>query len=155
MNKEYLVVFDIIDEGYKYYSSFVFDSLMIIAAILFLFMSRKWKPFLIIGIACVLVFILALFSDLTMFMEHNTFKNLLKSGKCEVVEGKVSQFQPMPEGGHPMESFSVNSIKFSYSDFIDTNGFNNTTLRGGPMKEGILVRIHHSGNNILKLEIIK
>ncbi|WP_448951557.1 hypothetical protein [Labrys neptuniae] len=77
----------------------------------------------------------------------------LRAGRCNVVEGKVEDFKPMPYGGHTSESFSVAGTRFSYSDFVITSGFNNTASHGGPIREGVPVRICARGGDILRLEI--
>jgi hypothetical protein len=67
----------------------------------------------------------------------------------------VENFVPMPHGGHAEESFSVSGIPFRYSDFQMTDGFNQTSSHGGPIKNDSYVRICYdpSGNVILRLEI--
>ena len=63
----------------------------------------------------------------------------------------------MPYEGHATEHFVVNGVRFEYSDFEVTSGFNNTSSHGGPVRQGLYVRIHYiernSKNVILKLEI--
>lgn len=76
-----------------------------------------------------------------------------ENGNYEVVEGLIENFDPMPSSGHKMESFTVKGIRFEYSDFVVTPGFNNATSRGGPIREGLPVRISYIGNTILKLEV--
>lgn len=76
-----------------------------------------------------------------------------ENGNFKVVEGTVENFDPMPSSGHKMESFTVNGIRFEYSDFEVTPGFNNAASRGGPIREGLKVRISYIGNTILKLEV--
>jgi hypothetical protein len=77
------------------------------------------------------------------------------SGNYKVIEGVVKNFDPMPASGHKMESFTVNGVKFEYSDSVVTPGFNNATSKGGPIHEGLPVKISHIGNTILKLEVAK
>jgi len=72
-----------------------------------------------------------------------------------VVEGTVSRFVPMPVTGHAMERFCVHDTCFEYSDFVITSGFNNTSSHGGPIREGLPVRVTFVGNKIVKLEITK
>lgn len=79
----------------------------------------------------------------------------LSRGTAEVVEGSVKDFIPMPRQGHQDETFTVNGVRFSYSDFRPTCGFNNTASHGGPIRSGLGVRIHYVGNLILKLEIAR
>ena len=91
-------------------------------------------------------------------MNYSNFANLrtdAANGSTEVVEGKVEQFVPMPYHGHAQETFIVNGRYFSYSDYDQTKGFNNTQSHGGPMKEGLQVRITHVDGSIVKLEVAK
>ena len=74
-------------------------------------------------------------------------------GRYSTVEGTVTNFHPMPYSGHQDETFSVNGVKFSYSDYVLIPCFNNTASHGGPLHEGLRVRIAYSGNCILKLEV--
>ena len=78
-----------------------------------------------------------------------------KAGRCEVVEGRVENFHPMPAEGHDTERFTVRGIEFNYSDFIVSTGFNNTASHGGPIQENLPVRICHKNGQILRLEIAK
>ena len=84
---------------------------------------------------------------------YSATKTALATGGYSVVEGRVADFDPMPYQGHKMESFTVNGRRFTYSDFIETTGFHNAASRGGPIREGLYVRVSHIGNLILKLEI--
>lgn len=76
-----------------------------------------------------------------------------RAGKCEVVEGVVTQFHPMPAREHDSESFVVAGKRFHYSDYSMTAGFHQSVQHGGPIREGLRVRIHRLGNDIAKLEI--
>lgn len=58
-----------------------------------------------------------------------------------------------PYSGHARETFVVNGQYFSYSDYDLTQGFNQTQSHGGPIKEGLQVRITHVDGSIVKLEI--
>ncbi|KKD61633.1 hypothetical protein RN22_04565 [Grimontia sp. AD028] len=76
-------------------------------------------------------------------------------GSYFVVEGYVEDFNSMPYTGRQRETFSVNGIRFSYSDSIVTPAFNNTASHGGPIREGKYVRISYIDNDIIKLELRK
>ena len=82
-------------------------------------------------------------------------RNAASNGGAEVVEGDVKEFVPMPYEGHAEETFVVSGRYFSYSDYDETKGFNQTQSHGGPMKEGLHVRITHVDGTILKLEIAR
>jgi hypothetical protein len=79
--------------------------------------------------------------------------------QCDEVVGIVSDFVPMPFEGHGHESFTVNTVRFEFSDYEITGGFNRTASHGGPIREGLPVRIcyvHRSAsdrNIIARLEI--
>ncbi len=59
----------------------------------------------------------------------------------------------MPYAGHTKERFCVEDKCFTYSDFVPTIGFNNTSSHGGPIKAGMPVRVTFVGNTIIKLEV--
>jgi hypothetical protein len=84
---------------------------------------------------------------------YSATKVALATGNYNVVEGRVTNFDPMPYQGHKNESFDVNGQHFSYSDFIETAGFHNAASRGGPIRDGLYVRVSHIGNLILRLEV--
>jgi hypothetical protein len=91
-------------------------------------------------------------------IEYFNTKELFKQKQYQVVEGIVSNFEPMPKGGRGQESFSVGKVKFAYSDANESYyGFNQTKVYEGPIDEGKQVRISYytkgRQNIILKLEI--
>jgi len=80
-----------------------------------------------------------------------------REGHYQTVEGTVQDFVPMPYSGHALESFNVDGRIFRYSDYVENPGFCQTRSHGGPIHEGLRVRIGYIrgtlGNIILKLEI--
>jgi hypothetical protein len=97
--------------------------------------------------------LLTLVSFGSSYAEYRRLSTALASGKVEVVEGRVEDFDPMPPGGHKMERFCVRDRCFEYSDFELTNGFNNTASHGGPVRPGLLVRVTHYYGTIVRLEV--
>jgi hypothetical protein len=75
------------------------------------------------------------------------------AGHYSVAEGIVEDFRPMPQGGHALESFSINGRQFTYSDFIASPGFHQTRLKGGPIQQGVRARIFYIGNDIARVEV--
>lgn len=73
------------------------------------------------------------------------------------VEGRVVAFRPAPAEGHQNETFVVTGVPFSYSDYVITGGFNQTRSHGGPIREGLRVRITYvrsrAGNIVVRLEV--
>lgn len=80
--------------------------------------------------------------------------NKLRLNQCEVVEGTVSGFHPMPPSGG-VESFSVGDRRFEYGEKVSSSlfGFSEPASVGGPIREGLQVRIHHVDGAIARLEI--
>ena len=85
--------------------------------------------------------------------QHWETQNLLRDPRLSVVEGPVTDFVPMPEAGHAMETFRVQGQSFSYSDFVVVSGFHNAASHGGPIHDGLNVRVTHVGDVILKIEV--
>ncbi len=79
-------------------------------------------------------------------------RKVLKSGKADVVEGKVRDFHPLPTNEHGSERFCVSDKCFIYARST-TPGFNRPQAFGGSIREGAMVRIHFVGNSILRVEI--
>ena len=86
---------------------------------------------------------------------YTTAARAAQDSTTSVVEGRVENFNPAPAEGHQDETFTVKGVPFAYSDYVITGGFNQTQAHGGPIHEGLLVRIHYipRGNVIVKLEI--
>ena len=84
-------------------------------------------------------------------------KNAVRSAAAQTVEGRVTNFHPMPYEGHDMERFSVEGVHFAYSDYVLTGGFNKTSSHGGPLHDGAYVRIGYVGKSaratIVHLEV--
>jgi hypothetical protein len=114
--------------------------------------SSKGTRWMSLGTVSLLIFwVVSTFLSVTNNYEATV--GLLRAGRASYVEGVVQNFVPMPFTGHAVESFQVNGIPFSYSDYVSTAGFNNTSSHGGPIRSGLYVRVWYSGNTILKLEI--
>ena len=64
----------------------------------------------------------------------------------------------MPVNGHGQEKFTVQGQNFAYSDSDTGGGFNYSTRRGGPVRNGLPVRITYATvwgerNIIVKLDV--
>jgi hypothetical protein len=89
----------------------------------------------------------------TTFHEYTALRSAYRRSQFSVVEGRVTNFRPMPYDGHQDECFSVQSQTFCDSDYVVTPGFNNSASHGGPIHEGLPVRISYVGNTIVRLEV--
>lgn len=87
------------------------------------------------------------------YVTHRRLMDAIASAQAQVVEGEVTRFVPMPASGHAMERFCVQQDCFAYSDYVVTGGFNNAASHGGPIRNGLAVRVTHVGVTIVKLEL--
>ena len=63
--------------------------------------------------------------------EYKAVVGAYENGEYEIVEGYVENFDPMPGECQKDESFEINGVKFSYSDYRITFGYNNAKSHGG------------------------
>lgn len=85
------------------------------------------------------------------YNEYRAATTALKEGRYSIAEGPLANFVSGPK----QESFAVGDRSFSYSDNIVTAGFRHTASHGGPIHEGLYVRVTYVGNLILRLEIAR
>ncbi|HKF49751.1 MAG TPA: hypothetical protein VKB38_20490 [Terracidiphilus sp.] len=153
---QYRLVFDIAQQGYKWWFpacglgiiaiGFVFHQL---GKLGILRRPGRLFPYFFFGFAC--------FWTIVVFVstgsEYRRIRSAYRDGHYKVVEGVVTNFQPMPYSGHQDECFTVELQTFCYSDYSVTPGFNNTASHGGPIYEGLPVRVAYVGNVIVRLEV--
>ncbi len=91
------------------------------------------------------------------YSNYLLYKNYVENNEFQVVEGVVTNFQPYVERRSP-EEFCVNDVCFKFRDYLTTWGFNQNASDGGPIHEGLQVRIAYvegEENIIVRLEIGK
>jgi len=113
---------------------------------------RFWPHSVALAIGLLLIAV-AMFGFKT---DQDSLLEAARLGNVRVVEGVVENFHPMPYAGHDTERFSVAGHRFEYSDYLKTSGFNQTSSHGGPIREGLPVRITYvpgQRNVIIKLEV--
>jgi hypothetical protein len=72
------------------------------------------------------------------------------------VEGTVENFRAGKKMKNAKkESFDIGAKHFAYPDTGNTAAFSTTEVYGGPMRNGLHVRIHHCGGDIARLDIIE
>lgn len=94
-------------------------------------------------------------ASITIFSEYFKMLYAIDNKQYSIVEGIVENFDPMPYEGHKVESFTVENARFEYSDYSITNCFNNTKSHGGPINQGVYVKIYHVDNHIIRLWVKK
>ena len=148
--QQYTTFFEITQKGFSWW----FPAAGLVIAAVGLFVIRKNQPRTKWAYALVAGALLwTMFTFSFMQSEYSEFRQAYRTGQFQVVEGPVERFDPMPWEGHKEECFSVQHVRFCYSDFVITSGFNETSSHGGPIRDGLPVRVSYIGNTILKLEI--
>jgi hypothetical protein len=153
---QYRVVFDLSQKGFQWWFP-AFGLIFAVIGGVFIWLgrrnrwplSRKFFGYFMVGFAC-------LWSGLAFastFGEYFKLDSAYRQGHFSVVEGHVTNFRPMPYEGHKDECFSVESETFCYSDYVITAGFNNSASHGGPIRNGLPVRVSYVGDAIVRLEI--
>lgn len=96
----------------------------------------------------------ALFGGGNVIYQHLRCVAWAKSGNYEVVEGRVTGFQPRSAGQKSSERFTVKGLTFAYSDSnLGQGGFRYPFGPHGRLQDGTRVRVAHRQGRILKLEI--
>jgi len=107
---------------------------------------KKWLPrVFIIGATLWTVAVFA-----ATFVDYRKAVDALHNGEAKVVEGRVDHYSQIPGKS---ESFGVNDVKFWYSDGVIIAGFNHTAFDGGPIRQGLPVKIWYWHGQILRLKI--
>lgn len=164
----FVKVFDVQEAGFRAWEFPAFGLIFVAIGLLFFFSPKIIKaigiPFLEFRSWRSRIFrhvfpIFAVFWTVVAFSgtysQYRHAITLVRNNGCLTVEGPVENFVPMPYSGHAMETFSVDGVKFAYSDFNITGGFNTTSSHGGPINAGSYVRLCYDAGNhdILRLEI--
>lgn len=157
---EYVIAFDLLDAGYRQWPSAAFGLIFVaVGSVLVGFREKTQAPswfrnafaFFFLGFSILWTTV----AFVGTYGQYHSLSRALREGRVETVEGRVEAFVPMPYSGHAMESFSVGGVRFEYSDYVTTAGFNNTASHGGPIAPGQVVRIAYVAGNIVRLEIRK
>ncbi|MGA3317527.1 MAG: hypothetical protein ABSC64_13940 [Candidatus Korobacteraceae bacterium] len=152
---EYHTVFTVLQKSVPWQLSLIVPTIVTVATIAAVMVVILRKARLLVVLAVYAIILLAAFTVSPSGVRdmYARAKDAYTQGQYSVVEGTVTDFHPMPYSGHQDETFVVNGVQFSYSDYVTVPCFNNTASHGGPIHEGQKVRIAYSGNCILKLEI--
>jgi hypothetical protein len=156
----YETIFDLTQEGFRFWPGPALGGVFLLAGAWLIaardrlpkstlpFFNRVF-PFVFFGFAVVWTIVMSASS----YREYRELSAALQANRLLLVEGRVTNFRPMPYTGHRLERFCVRGVCFAYSDFVQTFGFHNTMSHGGPIRDGLEVRISYVGNVIVRLEI--
>lgn len=95
---------------------------------------QPWKRrlgglvFQITALLMMVVFLLVMGSSILLYA---ACRQLWKRGEVLEVTGYVENYHPMPVSGHDMESFEIDGVSFSYSNFVLQTGYHCAASWGG------------------------
>ena len=92
-----------------------------------------------------------------LYRQDRDIRRAMAANGAPTVEGTVTDFRP-GSNDHRPERFRVHDVRFEYSD-DGHPGFHQTAAEGGPIREGMCVRIRYyrnefNENRILMLEVL-
>jgi hypothetical protein len=142
------VLFDVTTKGISY-GPLLAGIVFVILDVLFkkIFPSAQRRSItLFTCLACVVVIAITMFQISSL----EYYKKQLAKQRCSIIEGVVTNFRPMPYSGHSHESFVINGVRFTYSDYTITTAFKNTSSHGGPIKPGMHLRVYYTDSREFK-----
>jgi hypothetical protein len=156
----YQLVFDVGMEGYRGWTLLWLFVLFSVVGAGWILLRRRYPtsrrsrlarigPYLFTSVTVPAMLV----GNITTYLEYRELISRLRTGEFKIVEGRVEQFDPMPWEGHKNESFVVDGHRYSYSDYDGGVGFNRTSSHGGPIRQGLNVRIADINGVIARLEI--
>ena len=165
---QYQTVFDLAQVGYRQWP-LALAGLLFVAAGGALILRPQIFPAVsrknVVGIGWLFVVFASAWTLLSLagtYADYSSTSAALREGRVSVVEGVVADYAS-PKFGY--ERFVVKGVRFEYSDYGVTAGFNNTHSKGGPVQPGARVRITYvegapfaqteTGRSIVKLEVLR
>jgi hypothetical protein len=147
----YTTVFDVSQNGY---AAWWFPAAGLIVVVLCVIFAERMRR---VSIAFCLLWTVSVFA--ATFTDYRAALSKLREGNYAIVEGPVTDFAKLPKGGRwtdqKAETFVVDGQRFTYHGAVVTAGFHQMASQGGPIHEGLQVRITYSGSEILRLEIAR
>ncbi len=151
MSQKYVTIFDISQHPYWDLVWLIMGIVLGFPLVAILFDAIRHRKLPDKGLLSVVFFFLLFTVPILYFTRHTyvTLRSDYLNGKDFYTEGIVQNFKVYLK----QESFSVNGNQFSYSDYSPTMTFNNMASNGGPIREGLKVKIWFVGNAILRLDV--
>lgn len=120
---------------------------------------KKYKiATIIITCSAILLSILVAISE---YIGYKQIVDKIENGEIKIEEGNISEYQAIDKSNHgSFESFSLNGVKFYYSDYHRIKGYHHACANGGVIcEEQQEIRIAYYSekelNYIVKIELIR
>ena len=152
-----IIAYDISASGFDVWEYLVIGGFVVLLAILdykFPFIPYTSPPFAqramrwFVLLIVLLVFVLG---TANLVYSYTSTMRAVKEGHIMKVEGVVSKLRATSFN----ESFCIYETCFSYPASYTSVGFRQLSSRGGPIRDGVNVRVYYFGNVITRLEILK
>jgi hypothetical protein len=153
------IIFDVATKPFDWEAMKVAAALFLGGCVGILAERFKW-PFVQVAIKKVGYFLVLLailvggYVSINSYATRRDYVKALAAGRYEVVEGPVEYFHPMYYQGRTEESFTISRRTFRYSEYVDTLCFNQSEAHGGPIHDGMLVRVKFIDECILQIEAL-
>lgn len=104
--------------------------------------------------------LLSIFVAISQYIEYKQIVEQIEKGDIQIEKGRISKYHPIDVSNHgSLESFVLNGIKFSYSDYHRIPGYHHACKNGGAIcQEGQEIKLSYYSregiNYIIKLEIL-
>jgi hypothetical protein len=153
----YHTVFDVAQVSFQWWiPAFIFIFASLFVGVGWALRTSGDKNYVLKGTIFQIVGGVGFLGALTFFVaiygEYRNARNAIDSRSYSVAEGVVSDFIPMPHGGHSIESFVVNGVHFQYGSGWGSTTFN-SEWNEGFIHDGVEARITYVGTDILKVEV--
>ena len=153
----YHTVFDVVQVGFQWWiSAFIFIFASLFFGVGWALRTSGDQNYAVKGTIFQIVGGIGMLGALTFFVamhaEYRNARNAITSHSYSVAEGVVSDFVPMPPGGHAIESFVVNGVHFHYGSGWGSTTFNSEWNKGF-IHDGVEARISYVGEDIIKVEV--
>lgn len=151
---QYQTIYSILNDSPRIPWAHVFIGIGAAPVLLFVWKRRDWLFLVLTMIWAVFWNYAILPASWAIYRDHQQCQQALRRGDCQVVEGAIDDFRPMPYTGHSLERFKIQNASFEYSDFDNSKaGFNRTRSHGGPLTGGMHVRLHYREGRILQIQV--
>jgi hypothetical protein len=88
-------------------------------------------------------------------IQHRDLVTRLRNGEFENVEGVITNFEPGSFNGHRRERFTVAGRTYTFSSAEWRAGYHDVQGEGGPLADGIAVRIADVNGTIARFELLE
>ena len=155
---KYHLYFDTSQQGFRIDSMTPFGLMFVAFGILLVFWARKsggnWRRQFGAWFYLLFSIVWTLLISLAPLGEYLQVTRAVGNGEFRITEGNVENYSFKPDGRKKTERFCVETTCFSYSKF-DRIYFHQPVENGGPIRNGLRVRIGHIRHRIVRLEIAR